>query len=309
MNRMTALVTTSVWMATLLFAQAATAAGANDKLLSVTGGGYMDINDYATSARLANKEFVDAGDGTLTVAEPFTNFTDPRGGGFYIKADGPSLGVVVSPGEEFRSGAHDMQMIWSNKLDTRGELNLRYNIDKVRLFLTGSGHPDAPGGDLEADLWVRVTVNDLSDGAGKALAEDVYRVEAKGSSGPVPETSAFSITRLEGFTGTTKYDIWKSPDPTIPDNVDSMEWISDPIQRDISVIGVDEVEITWALDTWNLGNGFEGVARLEFGDPLELGGVSVSFTENIPSVPVPAAFWLFGSGLLGMIGVARRNKA
>jgi len=26
-------------------------------------------------------------------------------------------------------------------------------------------------------------------------------------------------------------------------------------------------------------------------------------------VPVPAAVWLFGSGLLGLIGIARRNKA
>jgi hypothetical protein len=26
-------------------------------------------------------------------------------------------------------------------------------------------------------------------------------------------------------------------------------------------------------------------------------------------VPVPAALWLFGSGMLGLIGVARRNKA
>lgn len=33
-------------------------------------------------------------------------------------------------------------------------------------------------------------------------------------------------------------------------------------------------------------------------------GVSV-----VPAVPVPAAVWLFGSGLLGLIGVARRNKA
>jgi len=26
-------------------------------------------------------------------------------------------------------------------------------------------------------------------------------------------------------------------------------------------------------------------------------------------VPVPAAVWLFGSGLIGLIGIARRKKA
>ncbi len=34
---------------------------------------------------------------------------------------------------------------------------------------------------------------------------------------------------------------------------------------------------------------------------------NVSFT-NSPVVPVPAAVWLFGSGLIGLIGVARRRK-
>ena len=28
-----------------------------------------------------------------------------------------------------------------------------------------------------------------------------------------------------------------------------------------------------------------------------------------PVVPIPAAVWLFGTGLLGLIGVARRKKA
>jgi len=31
--------------------------------------------------------------------------------------------------------------------------------------------------------------------------------------------------------------------------------------------------------------------------------------ENVPAVPVPAAVWLFGSGLLGLIGIARRKRA
>ena len=33
------------------------------------------------------------------------------------------------------------------------------------------------------------------------------------------------------------------------------------------------------------------------------------FTLNVSAVPIPAAVWLFGSGLLGLIGVARRKKA
>lgn len=30
--------------------------------------------------------------------------------------------------------------------------------------------------------------------------------------------------------------------------------------------------------------------------------------DNLPQVPVPAAVWLFGSGLIGLVGMARRKK-
>lgn len=32
-------------------------------------------------------------------------------------------------------------------------------------------------------------------------------------------------------------------------------------------------------------------------------------TGDVSAVPVPAAIWLFGSGLLGLVGIARRKKA
>jgi hypothetical protein len=30
--------------------------------------------------------------------------------------------------------------------------------------------------------------------------------------------------------------------------------------------------------------------------------------DDVVVVPVPAAVWLFGSGLLGLVGIARRKK-
>ena len=33
-----------------------------------------------------------------------------------------------------------------------------------------------------------------------------------------------------------------------------------------------------------------------------------TLTQSITTVPVPPAVWLFGSGLIGLIGVARRKK-
>jgi len=52
-----------------------------------------------------------------------------------------------------------------------------------------------------------------------------------------------------------------------------------------------------------------------FGDWQDISGVSIpgvifeGATINTTAVPVPAAVWLFGSGLLGLVGVARRRSA
>ena len=43
----------------------------------------------------------------------------------------------------------------------------------------------------------------------------------------------------------------------------------------------------------------EGIANLD-------GNVDLS---GAPAVPIPAAVWLFGSGLLGLVGVARRKRS
>jgi len=65
------------------------------------------------------------------------------------------------------------------------------------------------------------------------------------------------------------------------------------------------VDFTIDLAGTNLLDGSELALRWEFtcaNDVIE-GAVAV------PSVPVPAAVWLFGSGLIGLVGFARRRKS
>ena len=49
------------------------------------------------------------------------------------------------------------------------------------------------------------------------------------------------------------------------------------------------------------GQGFDSKGNFRYGWAVHDGDVS--------AVPVPAAVWLFGSGLLGLVGMARRKKA
>ena len=53
-----------------------------------------------------------------------------------------------------------------------------------------------------------------------------------------------------------------------------------------------------------------GVWTLHIEDAIGVdSGVLGSWSLDITPVPVPAAVWLFGSGLIGLVGIARRKKA
>lgn len=70
--------------------------------------------------------------------------------------------------------------------------------------------------------------------------------------------------------------------------------------------------ITCGLDCSNGDNYMlDYIGHIESGSPSGLGGeeVRIHLEGTISAVPVPAAFWLFGSGLVGLIGMARRKSA
>ena len=66
---------------------------------------------------------------------------------------------------------------------------------------------------------------------------------------------------------------------------------------------------------FNAGTGTQ-TATFQFTSPTSLTDLfttsttvtSTSFSGSIASIPIPATVWLFGSGLLGLVGMARRKK-
>ena len=86
-----------------------------------------------------------------------------------------------------------------------------------------------------------------------------------------------------------------------------------------NAIGVNTLSGSYFIDTIaNTTNGFWGFTIDETVISVWLNEGSTGFQETYTldnmhmatsPIPVPAAVWLFGSGLLGLVGIARRKKA
>lgn len=75
----------------------------------------------------------------------------------------------------------------------------------------------------------------------------------------------------------------------------------------ISIEAVILAQITTGEGTVDLSQ--TGRLFIELTSGLSLTPSDLDYLTNPTFVPVPAALWLFGSGLLGLIGIARRKKA
>ena len=102
-------------------------------------------------------------------------------------------------------------------------------------------------------------------------------------------------------------------DPGYPSIGDSFD-----INVDFTLDTTTNVSVSFLAGSGSAG-GFQGLDRtaaidfvfLSEGDPGEQYQInSLTFTSDaLSAVPIPAALWLFGSGLLGLIGVARKEAA
>jgi len=70
--------------------------------------------------------------------------------------------------------------------------------------------------------------------------------------------------------------------------------------------GIKTVDLTGA-NGGNIGNALLFSARADAGNSYDNDLFKINSLEVIAVVPVPAAAWLFGSGLLGLAGIARRK--
>jgi hypothetical protein len=134
-------------------------------------------------------------------------------------------------------------------------------------------------------------IKQANRGAGVLALGDTINIQfdVKGSFGPAGQLNVLSFTEFGGGGG------------TLTDNTIIAGGITDWTHFNYDII----------LNGPDAGGGFS----LAF-NPV-CGAVTGCFSDifidnveiNTSVVPVPAAVWLFGSGLLGLVGVARRKKA
>jgi hypothetical protein len=74
------------------------------------------------------------------------------------------------------------------------------------------------------------------------------------------------------------------------------------------LLRADGIRILEAMD-FSLYNDLSGVPSFAFDADGNLINLAGEIVQDLSTIPVPAAVWLFGSGLLGLIGFARRRKA
>lgn len=198
--------------------------------------------------------------------------------------------------------------IWTDTFSNPGTSAQSYQLD----FLV-------PGGFLESSIWASGSHTGEFNSAGYSIDILFDGNTIFSSSGLV--TTLFGSAPTSTFGGTSLGGVTTIGGAGQPDI--KYAWNTYNGSAFFSVPGNSSGDLTYAMRTETVGmltqfsvNEFCGpqgtagggtcAARAEIANPL--GTSVITGITPVSTVPVPAALWLFGSGLLGMIGVAKRRN-
>ena len=167
-------------------------------------------------------------------------------------------------------------------------------LGAIGVTMTGAGaHSFDAFFDHEIDEAINTFFNETGAATGTALAGQSWEIDEPGDSNGDIFVN-FQDSALDNGIGTSVFG-----NTTFPDDVSmAMGW-------DFSLAVGDMALIEFVLSELAPTSGF----FLSHSDPDSNATIYLSSTLTVSAIPVPAAVWLFGSGLLGLIGIARRKSA
>jgi hypothetical protein len=164
--------------------------------------------------------------------------------------------------------------------------------------VTGLITTDGTLGDLFADNisdWSLTLTAPDPNNAGSVISDTI----SKSSSDSVFIVAPLGNTPVTATTTQLIYDFTPSQDSTY-----------------MLFFGTTSPNLNWCLETINCNS--DGVGSMEYISYIDTSGNKVLLSSvnhtgeivfaNTAVIPVPAAIWLFGSGLIGLAGFARRKK-
>lgn len=160
---------------------------------------------------------------------------------------------------------------------------------------------------ITGDLWLKFDINNQQFAAfdEQLMGTDIWYYENTSGTGFSPRTNQGNLNSLKG--GSTGYPDYAG---IAGSNAYMYELSGGCLECwYVTQLNLAFLELGWDGTKYNLFTSSEGFAQIFKNDTNGYGytGELYSTTLNIAPVPVPAAAWLMGSGLIGLIGVARRQ--
>ena len=246
---------------------------------TVAGGLWSENTDGGIGSNYAYVEGTDITDGSLSGPEQYSYRAEAT---FNVGALTPVLRAeafaddLTPQSDPFISGdAYGLQT-YQNTSGTTQTYTLNLSLDGDVLKAPGSSY-------IDAEVFIFTGIDIVADFSSCAGAREFMAGFSSWICGSQIET---------GFT------------PYIEFAVDGTHTLTDSVS--FAIASGDTFTIYAELRALTFGGHADAFSTLgmTFDDISNLAALG-----PMPAVPVPAAVWLFGSGLIGLIGVARRKKA
>ena len=267
--------------------------------ITVRGAGKLGTN----SSSIVNN-------GTITADQTTQMLIDTSGAGLQnngtLNATGTG-GMTIAAGNFSTSGNVNIAAI--SALNRNGDYVQTAGQTDVKGSLTATGLVDIQGGILSGDGIVVGNVNNAgTTSPGGSNAAAMLNI-----AGDYAQSVAGILDiELAGLTSGTEYDVLSvggTADLSGTLNLSLINGFNPLVGNSFDILTADTINGAFDVLNLTLGAGYTWSIDYLF-DTTGINTVDVVRLTVLtaPAVPVPAAVWLFGSGLLGLVGIARRRR-